>query len=260
MAGVESRMPVGRQTSFRPSIRLLFMASPAFAPTPIPAHLRRFCFAVLWFALPIWLAPANSVRAQLDGLPTDDPSLRDPALGLVDEKDAYRRHQDGPLKRAEFKAKPPNSGRAAYTRTDLRFTYRTKFTRVGNSVLIRLTESDVYAIFIPEESWMRKSAPDDLMDHEQGHFDLTEIYALKAQHAIQLKHRSYSLTGDTKSECEKKLQARMKEDIQRIFAQCEERQREYDYQTEHGLRPDAQRLHRREQKAELLRWRAKLKR
>ncbi|MCS6916234.1 MAG: hypothetical protein RMK52_00890 [Chitinophagales bacterium] len=76
---------------------------------------------------------------------------------------------DRPLTYGDFRGRiPSGSPWAATTRSTIRFSYETV-----NGVLSRW---DVQATFDPEGSWMRVKDP-AVLQHEQLHFDITEVYA-----------------------------------------------------------------------------------
>lgn len=55
-----------------------------------------------------------------------------------------------------------------YIFSGIHFSYE----RVGNNMLC-----EVKAYMIPSESWLRDNEDDATLEHEQAHFDITEIYA-----------------------------------------------------------------------------------
>jgi len=91
----------------------------------------------------------------------------------------------------------------------------------------------VRAVFFPERSWVRGDRVDTLLAHEQGHFDLAEVYARR------LRER---LRKEVAAACRSSAPAAA---LQRIYDDVlDEAEREsarYDADTDHGRRPEAQR-------------------
>lgn len=88
----------------------------------------------------------------------------------------------------------------------------------------------VYNSFYIHDSWVRHEAADDrVLQHEQGHFDLCEIYTRKLRQEIANAH----ITG-----------ANMKSELARIYARVtndyEARQQAYEAETSHGTVAAAQ--------------------
>lgn len=79
----------------------------------------------------------------------------------------------------DFQGTPEkNSGHAAITATSLNYY----FVYHGNSVSI-----STIAVFYKKESWLNKEMVDDynyVLKHEQGHFDIAEVYARRLQVAL----------------------------------------------------------------------------
>lgn len=88
----------------------------------------------------------------------------------------------------------------------------------------------VYNTFYMQDSWVRQEAADErVLQHEQGHFDLCEIYTRKLRQEIANAH----ITG-----------ANMKSELARIYARVtndyEARQQAYEAETSHGTVAAAQ--------------------
>lgn len=119
---------------------------------------------------------------------------------------------------ADFKETvPPSSPWAATTQSMINFSYAEVNGKLSNVV--------VYASFIPEKSWMKKRIP-EVLGHEQVHFDITEVFARKFYHKV-IKETSFS-----------------RERLRNLFkaenSACDEFQKQYDEETEHGTKEDMQ--------------------
>lgn len=101
---------------------------------------------------------------------------------------------------------------------------------VGDSL-----EIDVSCYFDSERSSVERDAmTDDLLRHEQGHFDLGEIYARK----LKAEYKKLKYTRDNF----KKLNgvAEIKSIYNRIYNELQTAQFEYDRNTDHGTKDAAQ--------------------
>ncbi|MEX2350422.1 MAG: DUF922 domain-containing protein [Flavobacteriaceae bacterium] len=93
----------------------------------------------------------------------------------------------------DFKGKPdPSSSFVASTHSSIIFSYS---MRSENGKLSLTTETDAY--FYPEMSWFIKGEVNDhILNHEQGHFDITELHARKLRKAFS----EYKVTENYKKE------------------------------------------------------------
>lgn len=167
----------------------------------------------------------------------------------------------GPLKRSEFvgKVKEDESAQAeTKTRVVVRYTFDTQ-PRQGRFTS-RLTTAHVEAVFLPTQSWWRGAEDDRLLDHEQGHFDISEIAARTLQLAFNslLADRSFSATGHSAKQAERVLTAKIRRLMQQTNEHAIRQHKEYDRLTQHGLRWSTQAEWRRVQQATLLRLKKQL--
>ena len=96
-----------------------------------------------------------------------------------------RRYDSGPLAISEFVGKVEHSSSArANTATRVRSNFRYTVRPFGRQFEAIVTSIDLYAVFLPNDSWWGPNASADLLDHEQGHFDIAEINVKKAELAI----------------------------------------------------------------------------
>ena len=87
-----------------------------------------------------------------------------------------------------------------------------------------------YAIFNTSESWLNEAFyTDDLLNHEQKHFDIAQIFAYKLQHLINNEIKN-SKDFNVKFEMINKL----------IGDECLNFQKKYDAETDHGTMADIQ--------------------
>ncbi len=121
----------------------------------------------------------------------------------------------------DFQGKVPEvSPWAALTSSNIYFTYST-----SNG---KLSDFSVYASFIEESSWM-KIENEDVLSHEQLHFNITEIFARKLHERAELLR---SKTGNVP-----KLASDL---FKQINKECDILQQQYDDETSHGTNEDKQ--------------------
>lgn len=127
---------------------------------------------------------------------------------------------DGPLKWSDFKAEPNRTGHKAETHTELTASY----TADQDSLYF-----EVRCVFHPDRSWTKETNNDYLLNHEQRHFDLTEVYTRKLRKELTESNvtvRNYKrIFSDTFREVNRELY---------------HMQQEYDKETRHSLFEDAQ--------------------
>jgi hypothetical protein len=137
----------------------------------------------------------------------------------------------------------------AWTTTDL--VYRLEYqTRITNRIVsVWTTRVTVEAVVIPGKSWNRR--PDDvvLMDHEQGHFDLSQIAALRAR--IHFAPQRITSTGATADVAASNLDNEIQRQIREFFDALRLEHEQYDRLTRHGRDESNQREQRRVQLEEL---------
>lgn len=91
------------------------------------------------------------------------------------------------------------------------------------------------AYFLKEESWVHvdhKVAT--LLRHEQGHFDIAGVFALRLAKALQ------HLEVSAEEFMQKHLNERAEELFQAIYAELDATQQRYDQETVHGTNTEAQ--------------------
>ena len=200
------------------------------------------CVATL---LSLWVA----------GLAGDEPTPNGPK--------SSRRYREGPLLPDDFRGKVPafidpkiTSGRGlvAYTYTEI--MYETRFQAVGtrDRWTARLVHAEAYAVVHRDRSWNRRPADAELLDHEQGHFDLAHSFALAMQLYFDQQMKSRKLpvgVGKTSTEATQDLEKKLRIALQPILDDNVKAQTEYDHVTNHGTIPETQSEQRRQQLARI---------
>lgn len=124
----------------------------------------------------------------------------------------------------DFKGKAPsNSPFVAMTWSAIRFN----FSGEGNNVNV-----SVETVFDPKQSWKTKNIDDHILNHEQRHFDLTEVYSRILRKEVQeTKFKKYESIGPD-----------LQKLFQKNFAACDKAQDKYDDETDHSKKKDQQLL------------------
>jgi hypothetical protein len=171
------------------------------------------------------------------------------------------KYADGPLTPADYRRKPPDEPPVvsyypmrAMTYVGIRYTseYRWDEKRRGD-VEARLIAINVFANVDRSQSWIRAPGDLRLLDHEQGHFDIAEANARRAQAKIDAMIKANQLVGhgrderSARADLDRRLKARMDE----VFDDDAKAQKEYDRVTDHGRAHAAQAEQRRLQKEAL---------
>lgn len=184
-------------------------------------------------------------------------------------REHLRRYSDGPLTANDFGAtvpdpRPRENGvqLEAFTFVDIAYDFRYRSQDSASRTRLTLKSIEVYAVVHRSKSWNLRESSKDLLDHEQGHFDLAAIFALRMQLDFdkQLDEgRGITTTGAN----EKDAALAMRRDIDRLIRAASEEMvkanQEYDRVTAHGSRRAAQQRERRKQIDELTRLVGELK-
>ncbi len=94
------------------------------------------------------------------------------------------------------------------------------------------------AVFLPDNSWYGPDAAAELLDHEQGHFDIAEINARRAAVELEKDRRagkSISATANTRQAAHKAVLKKLNELRQLVDQRIAQENTEYDRSTGHGL-------------------------
>lgn len=140
------------------------------------------------------------------------------------------------LEWSDFKAQlPPDASSAATTASGISYTY-------SANIMHHEVELDfeVTAYFYPNESWYKPTlASENLLQHEQLHFDISELFARK----MRLKLRQTTFTENVKTEIRKIYRETLKElsdfqdkyDWETNFSRNEEMQKQWNTRIREAL-------------------------
>jgi uncharacterized protein DUF922 len=189
------------------------------------------------------------------GSPADD-AQKTPAA-----EPALRKYAEGPLGPADFRGTPPdplpinNDVRLlCMTYTQIRYTTRNRWEEKspGNFVA-HLTRCDCFAVVERPKSWNTRPSDLRLLDHEQGHFDISEIHARLGQQKLDQLLSGPGLLGHGRDETSAvaDLDQKVRDLMKEIFDTESNEQLQYDRLTRHGRDPTAQAEQRRLQRERL---------
>lgn len=173
-----------------------------------------------------------------------------------EESVSVRRYDAGPLTVEDFKADVPDPlpklGRLTQyglAGTDIRFTYEYRYRTVDGEIELTATKLDVFGIFLPEKSWLYNGDANTL-DHEQGHFDITQTYALHVHLHLRkqiAEGKSLIGRGEDVPAAVKDLEEQIRAIIKPAYERADTAQLDYDRETKHGTLKAPQAEHRKAQ-------------
>ncbi len=164
------------------------------------------------------------------------------SLGLVaaPPKSKEREYSLGPLKIDEFRGEvEAQNNTTAHTATRVRYQFEFAFSQFGQQVTVIVKSIELRVVFLPEESWFGPDATPELLDHEQGHFDVAEINARRAELAIEkakLAGRMISATGNSRQAAHQAIMEKLNEIGEQVDKQIADENVEYDRSTRHGFK------------------------
>ena len=163
--------------------------------------------------------------------------------------ETIRPYSAGPLRAGDFQKGPPAGiPHHAHTSTRLGYGFRYRSRTFNGSSVVVLSEVTLTNNLVQSESWTRRPGDAQLMQHEQGHFDITETVRRRArayftkQRMARIKFRASTLDGAVQA-----LEEGMRKEMAPFFARMPLLQRQYDAETQHGTNA-----------AEQARWRKQL--
>jgi len=122
-----------------------------------------------------------------------------------------------------------------------RYTWTVNSDKIGNQILFFIENIQLSVEFHPILSWVRTlQTNDDLLKHEQGHFDLAEL--IKRENLEKLQNKFYGKEFPTRGKNDEQQKQFAKEDsgkmiaveVQKLEEILSQRRHEYDEQTNFG--------------------------
>ena len=128
--------------------------------------------------------------------------------------------------------------RKAYTWTQIRYDFNYRYETRGEVTTAKLTKANVFAVFDRNVSWNVDKNNASLLGHEQGHFEVTQSFALKIHLALLKQVKSATpikATGTSEQDAAMKIGAKIRELVDQINGEMVKAHQEYDRLTRHGL-------------------------
>lgn len=180
-----------------------------------------------------------------------------PAPGDADP----RPYKDGPLSADDFRHPVPDPRPEkdslrlrATTWTWVHYNTQHEWREVKKDTYVaKLTGIEVIATVERGKSWNHSPHDAKLLDHEQGHFDISELTARRALRKINGLIAGQGITGHGHDQASAiaDLSRQVKAIMQGFFDQEDQEQAQYDRVTHHGTVPATQAEQRKKQRAEL---------
>jgi len=139
----------------------------------------------------------------------------------ADCQDTIYWRKDNKLTWSDFKGEPVGTSRhRAVTSSGIAYSWS-------------LPDTGAYfktaAFFVTNRSWTKSVKDTNTLNHEQGHFDITEIYARKLLASLQQLNRDKKATKQSIAQVAEKT-----------IAQKNDFQKQYDFETSFGINREAQ--------------------
>ena len=161
---------------------------------------------------------------------------------IVSEINVIVWSKDSFLTFSDFQAESnPATFEDSHSVVKYRYTWTVNSDKIGNQILFFIENIQVSVGFHPLLSWVRISQDDDnLLKHEQGHFDLAEL--VKREHLEKIQNKFYGKRFPTRGQNEEQRKQYAKEDSGKMIAKeiekleqiLSKRRQEYDAQTDFG--------------------------
>jgi hypothetical protein len=158
---------------------------------------------------------------------------------LASAAEDLRNYEEGPLTSDDFRASvPAGTVKDAMTATRLRFEYRYEYRDDGRQTTVTVAGVNVHSFIQRDASWNRRPENKPLLEHEQGHADISWIQCLKARLAYDEKIRGgkkWSATAPTLKEAIAKLERELAGFLATFEQAGREADVQYDRESRHGL-------------------------
>lgn len=136
--------------------------------------------------------------------------------------------------------------RVAETSASIAWSYEYRLEWSRDRCVYRIVAINTWARFNPDSSWVRPGHQTDaVLAHEQGHFDITELYRERfAAQTSELLDADRSCRGRTNravtQSAEREITQTLGMAYEEIWQQYRVEQERYDADTQHGIDADAQ--------------------
>jgi len=149
---------------------------------------------------------------------------------------------DCSLKWSDFKAElNPAVFEDSHSSIKYGFTWTVESDKVNDKVVFLIANIQIVTEFHPLLSWVRESeSNDNLLKHEQGHFDLAEM--IRRDHDVVFEKKFYDKFFDTRGQNEAQQKQFAKVDSGKMISNeldelsliLAKKRKEYDAETEYG--------------------------
>jgi hypothetical protein len=138
----------------------------------------------------------------------------------------------------------------AYSATELRYEYRYLTRQRDGRWTAWVAEFHAYGVLLREDSWLISKNNPGLLDHEQGHFDLAELWARRAQAEVRdsIRRRQLRETAVSEQRAVRQLQEAVAKKVEKFREAMLQAHRSYDQVTRYGTLADKQAEQRQAQK------------
>lgn len=166
-----------------------------------------------------------------------------PRVVAQDNAPNMRPYSEGPLRGEDFQGKAPDEPQfknnvklLAYSLTDIYYNYKYQFEKRGNTVTAWAAEVTFTAMFLRDKSWNRAPQNIVLLAHEQGHFDITQIYTWRCQQAFDklMAKKAIIGRGATEDEARKAMEAEINKQREPFLQAWRDEHLRYDKETNHA--------------------------
>jgi hypothetical protein len=161
-------------------------------------------------------------------------------IGAVDE---ILWSAERPLAWEDFQGRVKDGGndlRVATAATSIGWSYAYRTEWSNSECSFRVTDIESSAKFATSDSWVKAGhRTPDVLAHEQGHFDIAEIYRRKFDAEAQASLAAGSCRGQRRNRVsrfvEREIEGLVGAVFERVWTEYRESQDRYDLETEHGL-------------------------
>lgn len=167
-----------------------------------------------------------------------------PAIAQPPNAKTMRLYTNGPLALVDYSSKPADApaGFGAMTDTELRYHAEYEFAAFPGGVNCQVKKLQCYAVLAEKTTWADPNRIQELLDHEQGHFDITQKHALLAQKALgpKVAKRQLKATAPTAELARELLAKALDAEIRPYSERGVAENKAYDEATRHGTLIEAQ--------------------
>ncbi len=152
---------------------------------------------------------------------------------------------DHPLTWDDFQGEPPvvpgEEGARIAVRFGFAFEYLPSFDPLSGRWKAHLTKVTVTNVMDRSKSWVLpvQKTP-ELLNHEQKHFDLNEVYRRLAEAELQKHVCRLEAVGATEKDAKENLGGMIGDVLDKFDKKCDEVEDQYDTETDHGRNAEQQ--------------------